>query len=157
MATLDCSQEELRAYLLDPKLDTEWKATIAEWSDASDASKAETLEWIRSMRDEFVGVISIVDDPEDLCYCAVVRYIEVKCRWILLNNQVNYTMVRTGSPPDEVMYRACIAAQLLAALEVHIRSHHVEAITDFLAEPTAVPDLGGGMPPPIVNVKKKMS
>lgn len=157
MPTLDCSQEEFHAALQNPALEQEWKATVAEWTTGSQPEKDELVAWIGALRDDFLSVIAIVDDPEDLCYCAVVRYIEIKCQWILLNNQVNYTMVRTGSPPEMAMYRACFAAQLLAALEEHIHSHHIEAITDFLAEPTSVPEISTDSEGTVSLEKKKVN
>lgn len=157
MATLDCSQSEFIASLQRPEIEQEWQAVLGEWANGSDQEKKELLQWIAKLRSDFLSVIAIVDDPEDLCYCAVVRYIEIKCQWILLNNQVNYTMVRTGSPPEVAMYRACFAAQLLAALEEHIQPHHIESITDFLAEPTAVPDVSGGTEALLPPEKKKMN
>jgi glyoxylase-like metal-dependent hydrolase (beta-lactamase superfamily II) len=128
---------ELAASLQTPSLDAGWQEMLAEWPGAADQDRQRLLDWVRQQRDDFLAAIAIIDDPDDLRYSAVVRYIELKCRWILLNNQVNYTMVNTGSPPELLMYQAGLSANLLAALEEHVHPEHISAITDFLAEPTA--------------------
>ena len=129
---------EIESVLTAPELEQNWRDTLAEWPDATPAQTNEVLEWTMALRDQFLEAAREIDDEETLEMITAIRYIEMKSHWILLNTQINYSMVSKGEADMALMYRASLVTQLLEGLERLIDQEAVERIIDFLSEPVTL-------------------
>ena len=125
----------IEAALNAPDLVQNWRDTLAEWPDATPDETREVFGWAISLRDQFLEAAREIDDPETLDMVLAIRYIELKSHWILLNTQLNYSMVIKGYADQSVVYRASLVSQLLAVLEQLIDDTNRDRIIAFLTEP----------------------
>ncbi len=125
----------IEACLNAPELVQEWRDTLLGWTETVPSERADVLNWAVTLRDQFLETAREIDDPETLDMVLIVRYIELKSHWILLNTQINYEMVRKGHNNQKAVYQASLVSQLLAALEPLIDEDHIERIIEFLTEP----------------------
>lgn len=98
-----------------------------------------TVRWTERLRNEFLTTIRSVEDGEDVYISAVANYIELKARWIAINNQINYEMIRQGAPDVTSQFQGFCVYSLLAVIEPLIVEADVETLTSFLAEPVQPP------------------
>ncbi len=111
------------------------KATADQAEDLSEEQREELFFKVDQRRKAFEDSVLNVDEEDDLHYMFAVMYIELKSSWILMNNQINYGMIKSGECDMVTMYRAALTSQLLYELEPMLRQTDVSKITDFLAEP----------------------
>ena len=111
------------------------KATANQAEDLSEEQREELFSMVDQRRKAFEDSVLNVDEEDDLHYMFAVMYIELKSSWILMNNQINYGMIKSGECDMVTMYRATLVSQLLYELEPMLRQDDVSKITDFLAEP----------------------
>ncbi len=111
------------------------KATADQAEDLSEEQREELFFKVDQRRKAFEDSVLNVDEEDDLHYMFAVMYIELKSSWILMNNQINYGMVKSGECDMVTMYSAALTSQLLYELEPMLRQTDVSKITDFLAEP----------------------
>ncbi len=76
-----------------------------------------------------------IKDIEEIPVTLALKYIETKCRWINLNTQINYRLMRTGVPMELEMYRASILSHLLLRMEALLPPQDLQTICDFLSQP----------------------
>lgn len=111
------------------------KATADQAEDLSEDQREDLFLKVDQRRKAFEESVLNVDEEGDLHYMFAVMYIELKSSWILMNNQINYGMVKSGECDMVTMYSAALTSQLLYELEPMLRQTDVSKITDFLAEP----------------------
>ncbi|MGP1271723.1 MAG: hypothetical protein ACTS22_00150 [Phycisphaerales bacterium] len=123
------SLEKLRGFDVASLRDTllNWEATEQQVDDA--------ITWVLGLAHDVDRVVGSIDNDEDAMINLAVKYIELKSRWIGINNYVNYTMMRGDRPNDADVLRGAAVSQLLATIEDCISPSDIETITEFLAEP----------------------
>ncbi|MEM7754685.1 MAG: hypothetical protein AAF297_03515 [Planctomycetota bacterium] len=106
---------------------------------ADPGTATNVVRWTERLRNEFLTTIRSVEDGEDVYISAVANYIELKARWIAINNQINYEMIKQGAPNAESQFQGFAVYSLLASIEPLIEENDVESLTAFLAEPVTPP------------------
>jgi hypothetical protein len=128
--TIDALDDELREDVLEEN----WKDTI-HGTIEDESAQEDTLNWIRTYREETIEIIQDVSDPEDAETSLILRYLEMKSRWIIMNNQIQYQAVETGAPDEVLMTRGSLLSNFLERLENHLDDDQIESITGLLSEP----------------------
>ena len=101
----------------------------------------DTVRWAERLRNEFLTTIRSIEDGDDVYISTVANYIELKSRWIAINNQINYEMIRNGSVDVSSQQRGFAVYALLAAIEPLIQENDVNSLTAFLAAPVTPPSM----------------
>lgn len=102
---------------------------------ATDAIES-TITWIADERDDIAGLLELVgDSDEDVRMLAAVRLIELKSRWIAINNRVNYSLMKTGQFDPALPLRGAALSALIDRIERVLPERSVEAYHALLAEP----------------------
>jgi len=94
--------------------------------------------YIEARLGQLEGLIKDVPDDEDetdLRAAMVYWYIEAKSQWCQFNQRLNYQMMTTGMPDQQLMGQGAIGTQLLEFVEALFPSNELEALTDLLASP----------------------
>ncbi|MGI4788642.1 MAG: hypothetical protein ACRYFS_07305 [Janthinobacterium lividum] len=125
----------IEAALMAPQLMQDWKDTLEEWTAATPLQSLTVLNKIIAQRDEFLQAARDIDDSETLDMVAAIRYIELKCHWIMLNTQINYLAVFRGETDMSAAYYASLISQMLEPLEHLIGEEDIHRILDFLTQP----------------------
>jgi hypothetical protein len=126
--------DRLNKVLNSDELEKSWKESAETLID--DEDKVESLlDWVRGYRDEFLGLTDDVQDPDEVQTSIVVRYIEIKCHWMMLNTQMQYQAVNTGNPDQELMTKGSLISNLLEKLEEFLDEDDIREITEFLSQP----------------------
>jgi len=126
--------DRLNQVLTAAELEEDWEDTVRSMID-DDEQVEEILDWVRGFRDEFLELAEDVDDPKEIQTSIVIRYIEIKCRWMMLNTQMQYQAVNTGEPDQEIMVKGSLVSNLLEQLEEFLDEDDIREITEFLSQP----------------------
>ncbi|MGC6487692.1 MAG: hypothetical protein ACON4Z_08615 [Planctomycetota bacterium] len=108
---------------------------LDQWEAGSQAERAELADYAEELRAGILGAVEDVMDADDLRTVLCHLYIKQKCEWIVMNNQINYSLLCRGVALDGLMYRAAVLAQHLAPLEPLVGREAIASIADFLAQP----------------------
>lgn len=76
---------ELRDVLTTDELVEHWTDVIQDRIE-DERKKEDLRDWIETYRDETLSILEDVGDSEDVHTSLVLRYIEMKCQWIIFNN-----------------------------------------------------------------------
>lgn len=128
--------EKIEQALLNPELETQWQSVI-DSMDISDQKKASNLAWVRALRDDFLRIARDVTDESELYTVLAVRYIELKCHWIMLNTQIQYQTFRRGMADQNVVIKASLTTSMLSEIEPLIPQDDIDNINRFLSEPVS--------------------
>ncbi|MFB6347076.1 MAG: hypothetical protein ABEK50_15240 [bacterium] len=126
--------DDIRETLNDPDLEEGWNETIESMIEDED-KKDELLEWIREYRDEFLALTEDVQDPDEIRTSLILRYVEIKAHWMMLNTQMQYQAVNTGGADSDIMVKGSIISHLLEELENFLDEEEVEKLAEFLSQP----------------------
>ena len=111
------------------------RASLESWDSATPEQIDDAIAWVLGIAHDVDKVIGSIDDDEDAQINLAVKYIELKSRWIGMNNYINYTVMRGERPLDADVLRGAAISQLLGAIEDCINANDLDTITSFLAEP----------------------
>ena len=128
--------EKLKETLVSDELDEKWDEIIEDHLD----DKAEQIilsNWVQDYRDEFLELIEDVQNREEIAQSLRIRYIEIKCHWMMLNTRMQYQAVETGSPSQNLMVRGSLISHLLEKLEQFLETDEIEELANFLSQPMA--------------------
>ncbi len=126
--------DDVRKALSKDSLDESWKEAIDSMID-EDNKAHELLDWVKEYRDEFLNMTEDVQDPDEIRTSLILRYIEIKCHWMILNTQMQYQAVNTGGADPEIMVKGSLISNLLEELENFLDQEEIERLTKFLTEP----------------------
>lgn len=111
------------------------RSSLQSWETASEEQIDDAIAWVLGIAHDVDKVIGSIDDDEDAQINLAVKYIELKSRWIGINNYINYTVMRGERPLDSDVLRGASISQFLGAIESCINASDLDTITSFLAEP----------------------
>lgn len=126
--------KDVREALTKDSLDESWSEAIDSMID-EEGQAEELLNWVKEYRDEFLDMTEDVQDPEEIRTSLILRYIEIKCHWMILNTQMQYQAVNTGEADPEIMVKGSLISNLLEELEDFLDQEEVQQLTKFLSEP----------------------
>lgn len=116
----------------DQNIENNWKDTLQELSQIMQDN---VLYWIHEKWDEFAKTISPIETEEELKHIIIVKYIEFKSHWFMLNTYIQYQMFLTGIPDEETNYKASVISQFIGFLENFIDEDEIYNINQMLADP----------------------
>lgn len=108
---------------------------LDQWETGTPEQRAELANYAHELREGAIRAVADVLDVDDLRTALCHLYIKLKCEWIVLNNQINYSLLCRGVALEVEMYRAALLAQHLAPLEPLVGSEAIDSIAAFLAAP----------------------
>lgn len=123
------------AHLQHPSLAAKAREALAQWPGAKPADVERITTWMLALRDDLVGLIREVGDPDEARMTIAINYIELKSRWIALNTRMNYQTFRTGSCDTIAVMRGSAISQLIGHVEELLTPQDIDTITQFLSEP----------------------
>lgn len=126
--------EHVKESLTESNLEENWEEIVDSMIDDAD-QKQELLSWVEGYRDEFLEMTEDVQDESEVKTSLILRYIEIKCHWMMLNTHMQYQAVNTGNPDEEIMVKGSLISGLLEKLEDFMDENDVEKITGFLSKP----------------------
>ena len=109
--------EDVRAAFSEASFRQVLQEILDQWETASEAQQAALAAYAEELRVGTVAAVEDVMDADDLRTVLCHLYIKQKCEWIVMNNQINYSLLCRGVAMEELMYRAAVLAQHLAPLE----------------------------------------
>jgi len=127
--------EDVRAAFSEASFRQVLQEILDQWETASEAQQAALAAYAEELRVGTVAAVEDVMDADDLRTVLCHLYIKQKCEWIVMNNQINYSLLCRGVAMEELMYRAAVLAQHLAPLEPLVGRDAITSIADFLAHP----------------------
>jgi predicted kinase len=127
-------KQALKEQLHSEELEEGWTSIIDGVIDEESRREA-LLEWIKSHRDEFVELLEVVSDEEEIHKALLIKYVAAKSDWKLLNTHMQYKMVETGEQDPELMAKGSLISNLLETLEEFLEPSEIDQITDFLSRP----------------------
>jgi len=127
--------EDVRAAFSEASFRQVLQEILDQWETASEAQQAALAAYAEELRVGTVAAVEDVMDADDLRTVLCHLYIKQKCEWIVMNNQINYSLLCRGVAMEELMYRAAVLAQHLAPLEPLVGRDAITSIADFLAQP----------------------
>ncbi|MFB6354912.1 MAG: hypothetical protein ABEJ65_00140 [bacterium] len=126
--------DDIQGTLSDDEIEEEWDETINSMIEDPE-QKEKLFDWVNEYRNQFLEMTEDVQDEDEIRTTLVLRYIEIKCHWIMLNTHMQYQAVNTGDPDEEIMVKGSLISQLLERLEQFLDDDDVEQITGFLTKP----------------------
>ena len=108
---------------------------LDQWEAGTEEQRAALASYAEELRSGTIAAVEDVMDADDLRTVLCHLYIKQKCEWIVMNNQINYSLLCRGVAMEELMYRAAVLAQHLAPLEPLVGRDAITSIADFLAQP----------------------
>lgn len=126
--------DDVRDTLTDSELEDGWAETVNGMIDDEDTA-AELMDWIEEYRDEFLELTEDVQDPDEIRTSLILRYVEIKSHWMMLNTQMQYQAVNQGGADPEIMVKGSLISHLLEELEQFLDEEEVEKLTSFLSQP----------------------
>jgi hypothetical protein len=108
---------------------------LEQWPTATQEQREDLERYTQKLQDQVVGSVAEVLDAEDLRTILCHVYIKLKCEWIVMNNQINYSLLCRGVHLEDTMYRAALLAQTLGPIEPLVGRDAIESIGAFLAQP----------------------
>lgn len=127
-------RDSLKADLESEELIENWESLIEGMID-EEQDQEDLLEWINNYRDETIGLIEDVEDADEIYTATVLRYIEAKSHWMILNTHMQYQAVNTGQPDETLMTKGSLMSDFVERLEGHIDEEKIQSITDILSQP----------------------
>jgi len=104
-------------------------------SMATDSQREQMLSEFDKEISSYLQQLEDIKDVEEIPVSLALKYIETKCRWINLNTQINYRLMRTGEPMELEMYQASVLSHILMHLEHLLPADDLQAICEFLTQP----------------------
>lgn len=126
--------ESVRETLNDPELEDGWRETIDSMIE-DEATAGDLMDWIEEYRDEFLALTEDVQDPNEIRTSLILRYVEIKAHWMMLNTQMQYQAVNTGGADSDIMVKGSMISHLLEELEAFLDEDEVKKLTEFLSQP----------------------
>lgn len=108
---------------------------LQQWESGTDEQLEQLKTYGEELRRSILAAVEDVMDADDLRMVLCHLYIKQKCEWIVMNNQINYSLLCRGIPQEDMMYRAALLAQHLAPMEPLVGQEAIEGIASFLAQP----------------------
>lgn len=108
---------------------------LDQWESGTADQRAQLAAYSEELRAGILSAVEDVVDADDLRTVLCHLYIKQKCEWIVMNNQINYSLLCRGVALEDQMYRAAVLAQHLAPLEPLVGRDAIASIADFLAQP----------------------
>lgn len=136
--TVEGLRERIQTALCD-RLEEEWDEVLGQWSDAAPSERKAMRSDVAELRDRVLDPLLSIDTLEELRRCLAIGYIEVKCRWTMLNIRIQHRTTQAGRPEESLIYRATCVSHIVQALEPLLTREHVENLAAVLAEPIAEP------------------
>lgn len=106
-------------------------------SPLEESQRLEISAEIQQIHSEFLALAEEVLDEEELRRALVLRYIELKSRWIMYNTRLQFRLLLTGESDDRLVYTASAISLFLEAMEQILTLSDVEFINQFLSEPVS--------------------
>lgn len=125
---------DVRNALTDSELENGWRETVDSMID-DEGTATDLMNWVEEYRDEFLELTEDVQDPDEIRTSLILRYVEIKSHWMMLNTQMQYQAVNTGGAEPEIMVKGSLISHLLEELEQFLDEEEVEKLTDFLSQP----------------------
>ena len=108
---------------------------LEQWQSATASQRTELQRYVEELQEQVLGAVAEVLDADDLRTILCHVYIKLKCEWIVMNNQINYSLLCRGVHLEETMYRAALLAQTLGPIEPLVGLDAIASIGAFLAQP----------------------
>jgi len=116
-------------------LDGQWDLVLDQWTDA-DASEREAVRAnVSGLRDRLLRAVLESESVDDLDRVIATQYIEVKCRWTMLNMQIQRQTARDGGPEQPLLYRVTCLSLIVQSLESVLCFKRIDRLATFFAEP----------------------
>lgn len=125
---------ELKKGLLRDEVEDDWTEKVSEVVE-DEGEVDELTDWIKEYRDNTIEFIEDVEDPEEIHTATVLRYIEAKSHWMILNTHMQYQAVKTGGPDEAIMARGSLMSDFLERLEQHLDQDKIDSVTELLSRP----------------------
>ena len=111
------------------------EASLSDWPGVTAQHVVDALSTLDDIMNSLCHTLAAIEGGEDLHLTLAIQYIELKTRWIGMNNRINYTTIRTGVPATEDVLLATVLSMFLVHIEGLVHAEDVERINEFLAEP----------------------
>ncbi|MCB1191098.1 MAG: hypothetical protein H7A23_11730 [Leptospiraceae bacterium] len=113
-------------------IEDNWKDTL---NNLQPDTQNTIQQWIQEKWNEFTKTISHVETEEELRHIIIVKYIEFKSHWYMLNTYIQYQTFLTGIPEEETTYKSSVLSLLIGFLEAFIETEEITNINQMLADP----------------------
>mgnify|MGYP000202698431 CR=1 FL=1 len=123
---------------LQGSLEEQWDEVLGEWRGASPPDRADVRTQVAALRDRILDGLLAIESFEELKRGLAIGYIEMKCRWTMLNTQIQQQTAQEGRPDEPLIYRATCVSLIVQALEPLLSREYVENVANLLADPLSV-------------------
>ncbi len=126
--------EEIQQIINNGSLNNKITETL---SPLEETLRSEIYAEMQQIHSEFMSLTEDVLDESELRRALVLRYIELKSRWIMYNTRLQFRLLLTGDSDDQLVYTASAISLFLEAMEQILTQRDVESINQFLVEPVS--------------------
>lgn len=126
---------ELESSLTSPELAKSWSEVFENTSGLKTDQIIALKKWIQDYRDQFLQQLKDVTFDEGLEIILPLKYIEIKCYWIMHNTQIQFQAMMTGDTNPIDLARGSLISILLSNFEKFVNTTIKEQVEAFISQP----------------------
>ena len=126
----------IETMLQSPDLEREWQGCLSAWENSLPAQRADCRASVVSLRDQFLRVLTDVNDAQEREVVTAIFYVLIKSKWILINTQIGYQIL-SDNLDEALICRAGLLSAMVGRMEPHLGADNVDRITAFISMPLA--------------------